>query len=140
MSEITIRLRVVGAEESVRQLGRVGEQLRQLGRGLPETVRQMGKLGDTATAVGGAIAAFVATFRRLSGLRIASEDRGNYVTNSKCLLGDAEKARALTEAFYQLGAARRGSIQTRWRRSARRCLLQASMRSGSQATCKRCWI
>jgi hypothetical protein len=107
MSEITIRLRVVGAEESVRQLGRVGEQLRQLGRGLPETVRQMGKLGDTATAVGGAIAAFVATFRRLSGLGVASESRGNYVTNSKCLLGDAEKARALTEAFYQLGAATR---------------------------------
>ena len=106
MSEITIRLRVVGADDAVRQLGRVGEQLRQLGRGLPETVRQMGKLGDTATAVGGAIAAFVATFKRLSGLGIASEIEA--ITNQlEVLTGDAEKARALTEAFYQLGAATR---------------------------------
>jgi len=106
MSEITIRLRVVGAEESVRQLGRVGEQLRQLGRGLPETVRQMGKLGDTATAVGGAIAAFVTTFKRLSGLGIASEIEA--INNQlEVLTGDAEKARELTEAFYQLGAATR---------------------------------
>ena len=106
MSEVAIRLRVVGAEESVRQLGRVGEQLRQLGRGLPETVRQMGKLGDTATAVGGAIAAFVATFKRLSGLGVASEIEA--INNQlEVLTGDAEKARALTEAFYQLGAATR---------------------------------
>jgi len=106
MSEITIRLRVVGAEEAVRQLGRVGEQLRQLGRGLPETVRQMGKLGDTATAVGGAIAAFVATFKRLSGLGIASEIEA--INNQlEVLTGDAEKARALTEEFYKLGAATR---------------------------------
>ncbi len=106
MSEVAIRLRVVGAEESVRQLGRVGEQLRQLGRGLPETVRQMGKLGDTATAVGGAIASFVATFRRLSGLQVAAEIEA--ITNQlEVLTGDAEKARALTEAFYQLGAATR---------------------------------
>jgi hypothetical protein len=106
MSEVSIRLRVVGAEDAVRQLGRVGEQLRQLGRGLPETVRQMGKLGDTATAVGGAIAAFVATFGRLSGLQVASEIEA--ITNQlEVLTGDAEKARALTEAFYQLGAATR---------------------------------
>jgi hypothetical protein len=106
MSEITIRLRVVGADESVRQLGRVGEQLRLLGRGLPETVRQMGKLGDTATAVGGAVAAFVATFKRLSGLGVASEIEA--ITNQlEVLTGDAEKARALTEAFYRLGAATR---------------------------------
>jgi hypothetical protein len=106
MSEITIRLRVVGAEESVRQLGRVGEQLRQLGRGLPETVRQMGKIGDTATAVGGAIAAFMATLGRLSGLGIASEVEA--ITNQlEVLTGDAEKARALTEAFYELGATTR---------------------------------
>jgi hypothetical protein len=106
MSEVSIRLRVVGADESVRQLGRVGEQLRQLGRGLTETVRQMGKLGDTATAVGGAIAAFVATFKRLSGLGVASEIEA--ITNQlEVLTGDAEKARALTEAFYQLGAATR---------------------------------
>jgi len=90
----------------VRQLGRVGEQLRQLGRGLPETVRQMGKLGDTATAVGGAIAAFVATFKRLSGLGIASEIEA--INNQlEVLTGDAAKARALTEEFYKLGAATR---------------------------------
>jgi hypothetical protein len=106
MSEVAIRLRVVGAEDAVRQLGRVGEQLRQLGRGLPETVRQMGKLGDTATAVGGAIAAFVATFKRLSGLGVASEIEA--ITNQlEVLTGDAEKARALTEAFYELGAVTR---------------------------------
>jgi hypothetical protein len=106
MSEIAIRLRVVGAEDAVRQLGRVGEQLRQLGRGLPETVRQMGKLGDTATAVGGAIAVFVSTFKRLSGLGVASEIEA--ITNQlEVLTGDAEKARALTEAFYQLGAVTR---------------------------------
>ena len=106
MSEVAIRLRVVGADDAVRQLGRVGEQLRQLGRGLPETVRQMGKLGDTATAVGGSIAAFVATFKRLSGLGIASEIEA--VTNQlEVLTGDAEKARALTEEFYKLGAATR---------------------------------
>jgi len=106
MSQVAIRLRIVGADDAVRQLGRVGEQLRQLGRGLPETVRQMGKLGDTATAVGGAIAAFVATFKRLSGLGIASEIEA--VTNQlEVLTGDAQKARALTEAFYQLGAATR---------------------------------
>jgi len=106
MSEITIRLRVVGADDAVRQLGRVGEQLRQLGRGLPETVRQMGKLGDTATAVGGAIAAFVATLNRLSGLGVASEIEA--ISNQlEVLTGDAEKTRELTEAFYQLGAATR---------------------------------
>ena len=106
MSEITIRLRVVGAEDAVRQLGRVGEQLRQLGGGLPETVRQMGKLGDTATAVGGAIAAFMATFGRLSGLGIASEIEA--ISNQlEVLTGDAEKARELTEAFYELGATTR---------------------------------
>jgi len=106
MSQVAIRLRVVGAEDAVRQLGRVGEQLRQLGRGLPETVRQMGKLGDTATAVGGAIAAFVATFKRLSGLGIASEIEA--ISNQlEVLTGDAEKARALTQAFYELGAATR---------------------------------
>jgi len=106
MSEVAIRLRVVGADDAVRQLGRVGEQLRQLGRGLPETVRQMGKLGDTATAVGGSIAAFVATFKRLSGLGIASDIEA--VTNQlEVLTGDAEKARALTEEFYKLGAATR---------------------------------
>jgi len=106
MSEITIRLRVVGAEDAVRQLGRVGEQLRQLGRGLPETVRQMGKLGDTATAVGGSIAAFVATFKRLSGLGVASEIEA--ISNQlEVLTGDVQKARELTEAFYQLGAATR---------------------------------
>ncbi len=106
MSEVAIRLRVVGADDAVRQLGRVGEQLRQLGRGLPETVRQMGKLGDTATAVGGAIASFVATFGRLSGLGVASEIEA--ITNQlEVLTGDAEKARALTEAFYRLGAATR---------------------------------
>jgi len=106
MSEVAIRLRVVGAEDAVRQLGRVGEQLRQLGRGLPETVRQMGKLGDTATAVGGAIAAFVATFGRLSGLGVASDIEA--ITNQlEVLTGDAEKARALTEEFYKLGAATR---------------------------------
>jgi len=106
MSEVAIRLRVVGAEDAVRQLGRVGDQLRQLGRGLPETVRQMGRLGDTATAVGGAIAAFVATFKRLSGLGIASEIEA--ITNQlEVLTGDAEKARTLTQAFYQLGAATR---------------------------------
>jgi len=106
MSEIAIRLRVVGADDAVRQLGRVGEQLRQLGRGLPETVRQMGKLGDTATAVGGAVAAFMATFGRLSGLGIASEVEA--ITNQlEVLTGDAEKARALTEEFYKLGAATR---------------------------------
>jgi hypothetical protein len=106
MSEIAIRLRVVGADDAVRQLGRVGEQLRQLGRGLPETVRQMGRLGDTATAVGGAIAAFVATFGRLSGLGVASEIEA--ITNQlEVLTGDAEKARALTEEFYKLGAATR---------------------------------
>jgi hypothetical protein len=106
MSEIAIRLRVVGAEDAVRQLGRVGDQLRLLGRGLPETARQMGKLGDTATAVGGAIAAFMATFGRLSGLGIASEIEA--ITNQlEVLTGDAEKARTLTQAFYQLGAATR---------------------------------
>jgi len=106
MSEVAIRLRVVGAEDAVRQLGRVGEQLRQLGRGLPETARQMGRLGDTATAVGGAIAAFVATFKRLSGLGVASEVEA--ITNQlEVLTGDAEKARALTEEFYKLGAATR---------------------------------
>ena len=106
MSEVAIRLRVVGAEDAVRQLGRVGEQLRQLGRGLPETVRQMGKLGDTATAVGGAIAAFVATFGRLSGLGVASEIEA--ISNQlEVLTGDAEKARELTEAFYELGATTR---------------------------------
>jgi len=106
MSEVAIRLRVVGAEDAVRQLGRVGEQLRQLGRGLPETVRQMGKLGDTATAVGGAIAAFVTTFKRLSGLGIASEIEA--ITNQlEVLTGDTQKARELTEAFYRLGAATR---------------------------------
>jgi hypothetical protein len=90
----------------VRQLGRVGEQLRQLGRGLPETARQMGKLGDTATAVGGAIAAFMATFGRLSGLGIASEVEA--ITNQlEVLTGDAQKARELTEAFYELGATTR---------------------------------
>jgi hypothetical protein len=106
MSEVAIRLRVVGADDAVRQLGRVGEQLRQLGRGLPETVRQMGRLGDTATAVGGAIAAFVTTFKRLSGLGVASEIEA--ISNQlEVLTGDAEKARALTEAFYRLGAATR---------------------------------
>jgi len=106
MSQVAIRLRVVGAEDAVRQLGRVGEQLRQLGRGLPETVRQMGRLGDTATAVGGAIAAFAATFKRLSGLGIASEIEA--INNQlEVLTGDAEKARALTEEFYKLGAATR---------------------------------
>jgi len=106
MSEVAIRLRVVGAEDAVRQLGRVGEQLRQLARGLPETARQMGKLGDTATAVGGAIAAFVATFGRLSGLGVASEIEA--ITNQlEVLTGDAAKARALTQAFYELGAATR---------------------------------
>ena len=106
MTEVAIRLRVVGAEDAVRQLGRVGEQLRQLGRGLPETVRQMGKLGDTATAVGGAIAAFVATFGRLSGLGVASEIEA--ISNQlEVLTGDAEKARELTEAFYELGATTR---------------------------------
>ena len=106
MSEVAIRLRVVGAEDAVRQLGRVGEQLRQLGRGLPETVRQMGRLGDTATAVGGAIAAFMATFGRLSGLGVASEIEA--ITNQlEVLTGDAAKARALTEEFYKLGAATR---------------------------------
>jgi len=106
MSQVAIRLRVVGADDAVRQLGRVGEQLRQLGRGLPETARQMGKLGDTATAVGGAIAAFVATFKRLSGLGVASEIEA--ISNQlEVLTGDAQKARELTEAFYQLGAATR---------------------------------
>jgi len=106
MSEVAIRLRVVGADDAVRQLGRVGDQLRLLGRGLPETARQMGKLGDTATAVGGAIAAFMATFGRLSGLGIASEIEA--ITNQlEVLTGDAEKARTLTQAFYQLGAATR---------------------------------
>ena len=106
MSQVAIRLRVVGADDAVRQLGRVGEQLRQLGRGLPETARQMGKLGDTATAVGGAIAAFVATFKRLSGLGVASEIEA--ISNQlEVLTGDVQKARELTEAFYQLGAATR---------------------------------
>jgi len=106
MSQVAIRLRVVGADDAVRQLGRVGEQLRQLGRGLPETVRQMGKLGDTATAVGGAVAAFMATFGRLSGLGIASEVEA--ITNQlEVLTGDAQKARELTEAFYELGATTR---------------------------------
>jgi hypothetical protein len=106
MSEVAIRLRVVGADDAVRQLGRVGEQLHQLRRGLPETVRQMGRLGDTATAVGGAIAAFVTTFKRLSGLGVASEIEA--ISNQlEVLTGDAEKARALTEAFYRLGAATR---------------------------------
>ena len=106
MSEVAIRLRVVGADDAVRQLGRVGDQLRLLGRGLPETARQMGKLGDTATAVGGAMAAFVATFKRLSGLGVASEIEA--ISNQlEVLTGDAEKARTLTQAFYQLGAATR---------------------------------
>ena len=106
MTEVAIRLRVVGAEDAVRQLGRVGDQLRLLGRGLPETARQMGKLGDTATAVGGAIAAFMATFGRLSGLGIASEIEA--ISNQlEVLTGDAEKARELTEAFYELGATTR---------------------------------
>jgi tape measure domain-containing protein len=66
----------------------------------------MGKLTDTAIAVGGAVAAFVATFRRLSGLGVASEIEA-IANQLEVLTGDIEKARELTEAFYRLGAATR---------------------------------
>jgi tape measure domain-containing protein len=106
MSEVAIRLRVVGAEESVAQLSRVAERVRQIAGSVPDLARRLGQLGDLTMQVSGAVAAFTATFSRLSGLGVASDIEA--ITNQlQVLTGDIERARELTKAFYELGAATR---------------------------------
>ena len=97
---------MAGAEEASSTLARIASQLRNLPSRVSETARDMGELAETLTAGGAALAAFMATFGRLSGLGVASEVEA--ITNQlKVLTGDIAKARALTEAFYELGAATR---------------------------------
>jgi len=97
---------VAGAEEASSTLARVASQLRNLPSRVSETARGLGELSETLAAGGAALAAFMATFGRLSGLGVASEVEA--ITNQlKVLTGDIDKARALTEAFYELGAATR---------------------------------